>query len=240
MISVIISYCNNDLKFLEKSLLQLKKITDDIFVSYSEYALNGELEDAQLLHTMKGICNKYGATPCLIEYNPEKPPKYHHNLFRFVPVWETQYDYIMYLDCDEIIDGDLMKQYLEIKDYENYDAVAFKSYWYFRQMNYRAHLTETAGCMTRKKFINHNYTFSERERWEFVHRPEMKWIDGVTFNEQIMVHHYSWARSKEEMIKKVTTWAHRGDRDWISLIEEEFSRDFNGTDFVHQYKYEIL
>ena len=30
------------------------------------------------------------------------------------------------------------------------------------------------------------------------------------------------------------------EKDWNSLIEEEFSRDFNGTDFVHGYDYEIL
>jgi hypothetical protein len=40
------------------------------------------------------------------------------------------------------------------------------------------------------------------------------------------------------MLKKVSTWAHKTDKNWNELIEEEFSRDFNGTDFVHNYKYE--
>jgi hypothetical protein len=40
------------------------------------------------------------------------------------------------------------------------------------------------------------------------------------------------------MLKKVSTWAHKTDKNWNALIEEEFSREFNGTDFVHNYKYE--
>jgi hypothetical protein len=42
------------------------------------------------------------------------------------------------------------------------------------------------------------------------------------------------------MIKKVKNWSHKYDRDWEALVEEEFSRNFNGTDFVHQYQYELV
>ena len=55
-----------------------------------------------------------------------------------------------------------------------------------------------------------------------------------------IVHHYSWAKSKEELLMKVKNWGHMSDKNWIPLIEEEFSRDFNGTDFVHGYQYTIL
>ena len=54
------------------------------------------------------------------------------------------------------------------------------------------------------------------------------------------VHHYSWVRTKEEMLKKVENWGHKHDKNWTSLIEEEFSRPFNGTDFVHGYSYNIV
>ena len=55
------------------------------------------------------------------------------------------------------------------------------------------------------------------------------------------IHHYSWVRTKEEMLKKVLNWGHKDDSfDWISKIEEEFSRDFNGTDFIHRYNYNIV
>ena len=55
-----------------------------------------------------------------------------------------------------------------------------------------------------------------------------------------MFHHYSWVRTREEMLKKVKSWAHHKDRDWTSLVEKEFERKFNSqtdTCFVHNYKY---
>ena len=55
-----------------------------------------------------------------------------------------------------------------------------------------------------------------------------------------MMHHFSWVRTKEEMLTKVKNWGHASDKDWIVGIEEEFSRDFNGTDFVHGYSYNIV
>jgi hypothetical protein len=42
------------------------------------------------------------------------------------------------------------------------------------------------------------------------------------------------------MLRKVKNWSHKNDRNWDDLIEEEFSRDFNGKDFVHNYSYEIV
>jgi hypothetical protein len=55
-----------------------------------------------------------------------------------------------------------------------------------------------------------------------------------------MLHHFSWVRTKEEMFKKVKNWGHYRDRDWISCIEEEFTRPFNGKDFVHGYEYNTV
>jgi hypothetical protein len=42
------------------------------------------------------------------------------------------------------------------------------------------------------------------------------------------------------MLLKVKNWGHNNDRDWQSLIEEEFSREFNGKDFVHGYTYTVV
>ena len=55
-----------------------------------------------------------------------------------------------------------------------------------------------------------------------------------------MFHHFSWVRTKEEMLKKVRSWGHKGDRNWIELVEKEFSTDFQKTDFIHGYQYKIV
>jgi subtilase family serine protease len=37
------------------------------------------------------------------------------------------------------------------------------------------------------------------------------------------------------MIQKVISWGHNKDIDWVSLIEQEFTHDFNGKDFINKY-----
>ena len=55
-----------------------------------------------------------------------------------------------------------------------------------------------------------------------------------------MVHHYSWVRTKEEMKKKTRCWGHHWERDWESLIENEYSKDFTGKDFIRGYEYILV
>ena len=62
----------------------------------------------------------------------------------------------------------------------------------------------------------------------------------ILYDNEPLIHHYSWVRTKEEMLKKVLNWGHKNDKNWSDLIEEEFSRPFNGTDFVHGYNYNIV
>jgi hypothetical protein len=82
--------------------------------------------------------------------------------------------------------------------------------------------------------------FTDLERWSFRQALGSKYLSDVTFEGQILMHHFSWVRSKDEMLQKVDSWGHKFDKDWISLIHEEFSRPFNGTDFVHNYAYNIV
>jgi hypothetical protein len=42
------------------------------------------------------------------------------------------------------------------------------------------------------------------------------------------------------MLCKIKNWGHCNDKNWVELINEEFSRPFNGTDFVHGYNYEVV
>ena len=62
----------------------------------------------------------------------------------------------------------------------------------------------------------------------------------TTYNGLPMLHHYSWVRTKEQMLKKVRTWWHNKDRNWEKSVEEEFSRPFSGKDFVHGYEYKTV
>ena len=42
------------------------------------------------------------------------------------------------------------------------------------------------------------------------------------------------------MLKKVRAWGHKGDRDWVTLVNQEFTAPFRGTDFIHGYTYKSV
>ena len=234
MISAVLSYCKNDYKFFEESIAELKKLTDDIIVCYADKSFDGELEDNSDMIKLATGCKL-----CEIKFDDSKDSKYHHNLFRWVGLKKSTYDYVLFLDGDEIIDGENVKNYVKNNEYKKFDVISFKCYWYFREKNYRAKRTEEAGVLCKKSICTEDYIFSVNERWEFVNR-KLNWKSEETFNEKILVNHYSWVRTKEEMIKKVKSWAHKNDKNWLELIEEEFSREFNMTDFVHNYQFEKI
>jgi glycosyltransferase involved in cell wall biosynthesis len=241
MVSVVINYCNNDFQFIEENIMQAKKISSDITIVYCKKSLDGKDEDIHILEKMKTIATEHRCYVDEIYFQENQSPRYHHNLMReqgaISSYMEDRTDYILFLDADEIIEGDKMRQYLESGEYKNFDVVAFECYWYFRERKCRADQTEQAAVLCKKDICKVDYIFSEAERWEFLNRPHLKVSQHTKHNGEVLVHHYSWVRTKEQMLNKVRSWGHKSDRNWVAEVEQEFSHDFNGTDFVHHYTY---
>ena len=234
MISVVISYCNNDFKFIEENIAQAKKFADDIIIVFCRYGFDGIKEDIETLNKLFSV--SVGCRLYEIPFTTGQSNKYHHNLMRYEGVKIAQNDYILFLDADEIMEGELFNQYISEKKYLDYDVISFKCYWYFRERQNRAVQTEQAAVLCKKSICDYSYIFSEAERWEFFNR-KLKFLENETFGEKVLCHHYSWVRTKEEMLKKVRCWGHKDERNWVALINEEFEHEFRKTDFIHKYNY---
>jgi len=237
MISVVINYCNNDFQFIEENIMQAKKISNDVTIVFCEKSLDGQDEDKVVLANMLKIARVNDCFVDKILFCPNETPRYHHNLMRRIGAASCICDYVLFLDADEIIDGEKMQQYLESEHHKNFHVIAFECYWYFRERKYRADQTEQAAVLCKIDICTPDYIFSEAERWEFLNRHHLKVSQHTKHNGEILVHHYSWVRTKEQMLNKVRSWGHKNDRDWVAEVEQEFSHDFNGTDFVHHYTY---
>ena len=87
--------------------------------------------------------------------------------------------------------------------------------------------------------VTKRLTFTDNERYS--HAAEPRYLHGeLGMDRRPMFHHYSWVHDRETMLAKVLAWAHRGDRDWVGQVEEEFKREFDPAkdrDFVHGYEY---
>jgi hypothetical protein len=239
MIDTVISYCSTDFRFIRKNITEALKFSDKVIVSTATHLFDGTDDSHGIQYTVDSLADILDDRVEFIQFDWDatKPVRYNHNMSRRTGLTHCSNDYVMLLDADEVMEGNLVRAYLETNVHQHYDVIAFKCYWYFREPIYRATTTEMAATLWKKNIATTDILFSEAERWGYRHKKDIRSIENETLHGDILCHHYSWVRSKEEMLKKVKSWGHRSDRDWVSLVEQEFSQPFQGTDFVHGYDY---
>lgn len=230
MISVVISYCSNDKEFIEPLLAQCRVFSDDIIVVSTNHFLDGSVDvDLQDL-------SSHGVRHIIYPWEENKQPKYWHNHNRFLGLNEAQKKHVLFLDADEIPDGNLMLEFLQSGIHLSIPVVSFECYWYFREPTLRALTTERCGVLYNRGYLTEELIYHPMERWSY-ETTQIPRLDMYQFRGTIFMHHFSWVRTKEQMLKKVQSWAHQSDKPWVKLIEEEFKYPFKGRDFVHNYKF---
>lgn len=237
-LSAILQYSTMDYRFLKMNLEQLSKCCDEIIIPICDHFFNGEPEDQELLEETLKICSEYPTTNVyMFEWQGvNSNPGYYHNVSRMLGTEVANNEWLLFVDADEIISDDFGDWFDEIKHTDH--TYWLTCYWYFREPIYRATSLESAGLLIK----------GSKCVWDVEVRAERQQLFGLSgfvngdhqpilYNGEPLVHHYSWVRSEEEMIKKVLNWGHSRDKSWVELIREEFSRPFNGKDFVHGYQY---
>jgi len=235
-IATIINYCTNDHRFINTCISQARLFSEQVIVPISSHFYNGQLENQELLE--KTYSNK---NVDFINYtwNSSKPSRYWHNYSRMIGYQniKSDIDWVLYLDADEIVEYDEFSKFISSGHINTHDSFDLLCYWYFRDATYRATSFESAGTLVRRELGNINPD-SNSERGQLLRG---RYWQHASINNVPIIHHYSWVRTKEEMLSKVKSWGHNQDNiDWVSLVEHEFSHPFNRTDFVHHYGYDIV
>lgn len=232
-IATIINYCSIDQRFIDRCIEQVREFSTQIIVPVSSHLYNGKLEDEESLQNIRRP--NPDVSFIRYEWSDSYPARYWHNYARIVgmKLIAEDIDWVLFLDADEIVNTQAFLGFAESGALDDYDSFDFLSYWYFRSAENRAIQTETQGTLVKKNLIAIDpHSDSEREQlWKG------RFWKGANYNRLPIVHHYSWVRSKGEMLAKVTSWGHKNDRNWVDLVDKEFSKDFDGTDFVHGYQY---
>jgi uncharacterized short protein YbdD (DUF466 family) len=239
-ITSLISYCSIDNAFIDHTIQQCQVFSQEIIVSSLTHLFTGVPDDLSYLGEMK---KKYPEVKFITStYEGREPfPRFYNCLQRWNGMGVSTKDYILLLDSDEVPEGGLMKKYLQEKELSPFDAVSFDCYWYFREPIFRSKKLERCGVIVDKNSITKNLTFNKADRWAYINKGRgLSVSEHQQFEDRPIFHHYSWVRDKEGMIRKATNFGHRAERDWKSLIEEEFSHPFNGKDFIHDYEYETV
>jgi hypothetical protein len=241
-IGTVINYCTLEYRFIGCCINAVLPFSSQIVLVAADRLFDGTPENRELLNkTYEEACHID-----IVEYTwRENDPIFLHNMSRWTGLQNLRDDieFVLFLDADEIVDQNFIECLLIFEELIlRYDAFLCRCYWYFRETKYRAKTWELAGLLVRKNKLTKKNMFTPKERNGIVDsaRPNvllLSYIDGTP-----VVHHYSWVRTKEEMLKKVKSWGHRDNINWEKLIEEEFAHEFLGTDFLpgHHYEYETI
>lgn len=238
-ISTIINYCSNEKRFIDQCINSVLDFSTDVIVPVSTHLFDGTPENIENLQ--EDQARNPEAQFLIYNWQEGKPARYWHNYSRLIAARRIQAncDWMLFLDADEIIDTKLFKKFIPRLALDpSINSYKLANYWYFREPFYRANAIEDSIVIVRSEYacnIDLDDRHREREQFEFYNTPRNVMVDNIP-----LAHHYSWVRTKEEMLKKVQSWGHNQDKDWISLVEEEFSRPFNGKCFVNNYSFEKL
>lgn len=241
MLATIVNFSSNEAPFLKACLDEALHFSDQILIPVCDHFFDGSPENHRLLEMI------YAAHPeaQFIQYAWSKENFYAghsthfwHNLSRLLATafLQPEIEYVLFLDVDEILEGQTFANWLTHFPLSNYAALRLACYWYFREAKFQALQWEDTPLLVRKSALHYDAIMHPHERGGTFHLAEGEKLRHVTSEKNLpMVHHYSWVRSKEALLRKVACWGHRDERDWRALIETEFAKEFSGTDFVHGY-----
>ena len=238
-IATLINYCTNDYRFIKKVIDNVKPFSSQIIVPVCDHFFDGVDENRELLE------KTYKENPNVqfieYEWTPEYFTQYWSNMSRLLSVNQLNknIDWVLLLDSDEIVDTELFINFLSTN---KFDRMSYKlaNYFYFREPIYQATKLEDSIVLCKKELMNTDVFDIHHEREQYHDILNIPKLRNVTHNGIPMIHHYSWVRSKEQMLRKVQSWWHKNDRNWSDLIEKEFSHPFNGVDFIHGYQYNTV
>lgn len=250
-IAAVVNFCTNESRFLAACLEQVSLFAEQVIVPVCDHFFDGNPENRPLLEEI------YASFPNIqfIEYPyvPRRIPKrmwkgiepvhFWHSFSRLIGAraLKEEIEMVLFLDADEVPDGNRFIEWLECSCYTTHTVQKMANYWYFREPRYQAEQWEDSIVLAQRKSLAPQMLLKTEERdaiYESLPGPKRRMVVGL--DGLPMFHHYSWVRTEEEMLKKVRSWGHQGDRDWEPLVKKEFSGPFQGVDFIHHYRYKTV
>lgn len=238
-LATVINFCSNEIRFIDACIDQARHFSSQILVPVCDHFYDGRPEDLALLESV--FQRHPDVDFCGFSWNSEaRPPWFWPSLARVVGLrnLEPDIETVLWLDADEIVAGQTFAAWLRAGGFQGLHALTLSNYWYFREPRYQALTQEDSAVLIQRRWLTEAAILQPMERYAIFNaapEPRRRGVSG--FDDQPMVHHYSWVRSRAEMLRKVQSWSHREDRDWVAEVEAEFSHPFNGTDFVHGYRF---
>lgn len=254
-ITAVISFCSNDWRFLKQCIAGVSFFCEQVIITVCDHFFDGSKENYALLEEafrcfpgcafLEFTFNHQESYRMFSPLYPEHSHWRHewHNTGRYLSYFYSSFEteFLFFLDCDEIVDKERFTDWLKQTDLKEYSAFRFAGFWHFREAKFEALSNDDVSLLVKKKAVDPNFLWDADERIGLFQCMPCKKLLGVCDSDGLpMIRHYSGVRTKEEWMKKCSSWGHFWERDWESLIQKEFSHAFNDEDFIRCYRYRCV
>ena len=242
-IGAVVLYSTNDYDYFNLCINNLLDcgISSIVVVTCSRM-WNGDEENQEL---MEQSIKLYADNPKVefikIPWVPDMKPFYFENIGREMGVSfiQNKCDFVLLIDTDEIIDPYTFSIWLNTYDISRYKAIGLKQYFYMKSAIYRAKTCDDYNVVLfNTKYANKKRYGNARRRFLNYDNKISRWLTKLGVHPKyklqkddlIFIHHYSWVKTKEQLLKKVNNWGHREDRkDWASVVNNIIDKnEFEG------------
>lgn len=231
-ITTIIHFCSNDYRFLKSCIESVRPFSKEILVVISTHFFDGEKEDETIIN--QSIIDHPDVQFIEFPFNEKEPFGLHcsltkederwihhwHSTSRYVGAHFAKGDFLLFVDVDEIVETDRFIEWLQSGALDRAEAFHLASYVYYKNEAFRKEELASCCLLIKKESIDYELILSDHERpGIFFHfqKPKESLVLGI--DKRPMVHHYSFARPYDELIKKVLTWGHKGEKDWLNWLK---------------------
>lgn len=232
-IEAVILYCSNDYKFFEKCISNLLSIGIKCnVVTYSNFYA-GEKENMGLLDKSFDQFKNKNVTHSHLLWKEGFSSLYWEAYGRWYAtnLVSKESEYILYIDPDELIEPGNFLKWLDTEKYRQYSGMKLRQYMYSFSPCHRLKVKAFNTVMAKREYAQ-SLPLQIQARFQYFNNTNRisRWKAKLGINSkfyiykgQPFIHHYTGARTKEEMLIKVANWSHNKDRsDWKDVIENTF------------------
>jgi len=239
-LSGILLYCSLEQDLIEDVVSSLD-VCDELIIVYMTHFFDGTL-DTEARGRIQDLEKRYPNVISLcLDWKPADHQGYWPSTMRKEGFLRSSHEWILFIDSDEVVrDRAQFKLWFGQIKSKPQSTYKLANYWYFLSKKRRAKKLEDSIVLIRRGVVfleGFNNYASDRDAFVTPQTPRQ--VLGL--DRKPMFDHFSWVRPRDTMLKKVKSWGHRQDRDWVPLVERAFASDLLTTpDFVHNYEYDIL
>lgn len=221
-LGVALHFCTDDAAFLPAILCECRTFTDTVVIAYYDHFFDGQPEDPTLMSDLalrfpwaQWMCIPF---PGVAKSRDAMHRLHGQNRWHAVNAMPADVTHALLLDSDEVPDGEMFAAFKPTKP-----AYRFQEYLYWQEPTRCCRSGTGTAVLLERSLWTPPVLVSGRDRGA---------APAATVTEP-MIHHFSWARSLEQIERKIARWPNQ-EPEFLAAIRAAWAQPFGGRDCLRR------